>query len=218
MELLPREKDKFAAVHGGALGGAAQGARAQAELPGKPSRTSARLFSKAPRRQDRRRANGARHAAVGEAECHGRRGPSSSPRCRSRPRFPRDEARPVPSTDPVPRGAAFRAKCWSLIAPPIELNVGRETLTLEVANTGDRPLQVGSHYHFFETNLALSFERQAARGFRLTIPAGTACASSPGNAHGRDVCAAGARKLRVRGSIMGALVARSLRRSSEDAS
>ena len=56
----------------------------------------------------------------------------------------------------------------------IELNAGRKTVTLTVANTGDRPIQVGSHYHFFETNEALAFDRAAARGFRLNIPAGTA--------------------------------------------
>jgi urease subunit beta len=62
----------------------------------------------------------------------------------------------------------------------IELNVGRRTITLSVANTGDRPIQVGSHYHFFETNDALRFDRAAARGFRLDIPAGTAVRFEPG--------------------------------------
>ncbi|HXC29108.1 MAG TPA: urease subunit beta [Stellaceae bacterium] len=62
----------------------------------------------------------------------------------------------------------------------IELNVGRPTVTLTVANTGDRPIQVGSHYHFFETNAALQFEREKARGFRLDIPAGTATRFEPG--------------------------------------
>lgn len=62
----------------------------------------------------------------------------------------------------------------------IELNAGRETITVEVANTGDRPIQVGSHYHFFETNAALSFERDKTRGFRLDIPAGTAIRFEPG--------------------------------------
>ena len=62
----------------------------------------------------------------------------------------------------------------------IELNAGRPTVTVEVANTGDRPIQVGSHYHFFETNAALSFDRAAARGFRLDIPAGTAVRFEPG--------------------------------------
>ena len=67
----------------------------------------------------------------------------------------------------------------------IELNAGRQTVTLAVANTGDRPIQVGSHYHFAETNPALSFDRTAARGFRLDIPAGTAVRFEPGQS--RDV-------------------------------
>ena len=62
----------------------------------------------------------------------------------------------------------------------IELNAGRKTVTLSVANTGDRPIQVGSHYHFFETNPALKFERAKARGYRLDIPAGTAVRFEPG--------------------------------------
>lgn len=64
--------------------------------------------------------------------------------------------------------------------PDIELNAGRETVSLRVANLGDRPIQVGSHYHFFETNDALSFDRAKARGFRLNIPAGTAVRFEPG--------------------------------------
>jgi urease subunit beta len=62
----------------------------------------------------------------------------------------------------------------------IELNAGRETVSVTVANTGDRPVQVGSHYHFFETNPALDFDREATRGFRLNIPAGTAVRFEPG--------------------------------------
>src|SRR6187399_1911054 len=62
----------------------------------------------------------------------------------------------------------------------IELNKGRKTVTLSVANTGDRPIQVGSHYHFFETNPALRFDRDAARGQRLDIAAGTAVRFEPG--------------------------------------
>jgi urease subunit beta len=62
----------------------------------------------------------------------------------------------------------------------LELNAGRPTQHLMVANTGDRPIQVGSHYHFFETNAALSFDRDKARGFRLDIPAGTAVRFEPG--------------------------------------
>ncbi|HYD67200.1 urease subunit beta [Azospirillum sp.] len=62
----------------------------------------------------------------------------------------------------------------------IELNADRPTVTLDVANTGDRPIQVGSHYHFFEANEALSFDRAQARGMRLDIPAGTAVRFEPG--------------------------------------
>ena len=61
-----------------------------------------------------------------------------------------------------------------------EINVGRESITVSVANTGDRPIQVGSHYHFYETNKGLVFEREASRGFRLDIPAGTAVRFEPG--------------------------------------
>jgi urease subunit beta len=64
----------------------------------------------------------------------------------------------------------------------IEINVGRKTLTLSVENTGDRPIQVGSHYHFFETNSSLRFDRESARGYRLDIPAGTAVRFEPGQA------------------------------------
>lgn len=62
----------------------------------------------------------------------------------------------------------------------IELNAGRDTVTLSVANTGDRPIQVGSHYHFYETNSALDFDRDSTKGFRLNIPAGTAVRFEPG--------------------------------------
>jgi urease subunit beta len=67
----------------------------------------------------------------------------------------------------------------------ITLNAGRKTLTVTVTNTGDRPVQVGSHYHFFETNPALRFDRAKARGMRLDIPAGTAVRFEPGQS--RDV-------------------------------
>ena len=62
----------------------------------------------------------------------------------------------------------------------IELNAGRANVTLKVANTGDRPIQVGSHYHFYETNAALDFDRERARGYRLNIAAGTAVRFEPG--------------------------------------
>ena len=81
------------------------------------------------------------------------------------------------------RGAAEAATVPGALEPAdgdIALNAGRETVTLTVANTGDRPVQVGSHYHFHETNEALDFDREAARGFRLDIPAGTAVRFEPG--------------------------------------
>lgn len=62
----------------------------------------------------------------------------------------------------------------------IELNAGREVRSMDVANSGDRPIQVGSHYHFYETNPALVFDREKAKGFRLNIPAGTAVRFEPG--------------------------------------
>ena len=89
----------------------------------------------------------------------------------------------------------------------IELNAGRETLTLSVANTGDRPIQVGSHYHFHETNAALEFDRAATRGFRLNIAAGTAVRFEPGQTREVELVAyAGDRHVYgFRGQLMGAL-------------
>jgi urease subunit gamma/beta len=88
-----------------------------------------------------------------------------------------------------------------------ELNAGRATLTLEVANSGDRPIQVGSHYHFFEVNPALQFEREKARGFRLNIAAGTAVRFEPGQTRTVELCElAGAREVYgFRGAVMGPL-------------
>lgn len=89
----------------------------------------------------------------------------------------------------------------------IEINPGRETVGVKVANTGDRPIQVGSHYHFFETNGALEFERDKARGFRLNIAAGTAVRFEPGQTREVELVAyAGDRHVfGFRGRIMGAL-------------
>ncbi len=92
-------------------------------------------------------------------------------------------------------------------AGDIVLNEGRETVTLDVANTGDRPIQVGSHYHFYETNDALSFNRQQAYGFRLNIAAGTAVRFEPGQTRTVQlVKLAGARKVYgFAGRVMGDL-------------
>jgi urease subunit beta len=92
-------------------------------------------------------------------------------------------------------------------AGEIELNSGRETRRLTVANTGDRPIQVGSHYHFHETNRALQFDREQARGFRLNIPAGTATRFEPGQQREIELVALAGDRIvyGFQGRIMGAL-------------
>jgi len=96
-----------------------------------------------------------------------------------------------------------------IVAEPgeIELNAGRDAVTIEVANTGDRPIQVGSHYHFFETNDGLSFDRQAAYGMRLDIASGTAVRFEPGQTRTvRLIAYEGDRKVYgFQGKVMGAL-------------
>ena len=89
----------------------------------------------------------------------------------------------------------------------IEINAGRRTVTIKVTNTGDRPVQVGSHYHFFETNEALAFEREKAYGFRLDIAAGNAVRFEPGQSRTvRLVALAGDRKVYgFQGKVMGKL-------------
>ncbi len=89
----------------------------------------------------------------------------------------------------------------------IELNAGRDTLTISVGNSGDRPVQVGSHYHFAEANPALRFDRDAARGYRLDVPAGSAIRFEPGQTREVTLVAyAGERKVYgFRGDVMGAL-------------
>ena len=94
------------------------------------------------------------------------------------------------------------------VAPgDVELNAGRKTVTVQVTNAGDRPVQVGSHYHFFETNEALRFERKAAYGFRLDIAAGTAVRFEPGQTRTVGLVAlGGGRKVYgFAGKVMGAL-------------
>ena len=92
-------------------------------------------------------------------------------------------------------------------AGDIELNTGRATVSVNVANTGDRPIQVGSHYHFYETNPALQFDRELTRGFRLNIPAGTAVRFEPGQTREVElVTYAGDRQVYgFNGEIMGGL-------------
>ena len=105
------------------------------------------------------------------------------------------------------RGADDKLVPGEVLAEPgdILMNEGRETIVLDVSNTGDRPIQVGSHYHFFETNPALKFERAKARGYRLDIPAGTATRFEPGqNRSVRLVAIAGKRHaIGFRQEVMG---------------
>jgi urease subunit beta len=89
----------------------------------------------------------------------------------------------------------------------LELNAGRDTRRVTVANTGDRPIQVGSHYHFYETNAGLQFEREQARGFRLNIPAGTSVRFEPGQQREVELVALAGERIvyGFQGKIMGAL-------------
>jgi urease subunit gamma/beta len=121
--------------------------------------------------------------------------------------FP-DGTKLVTVHEPI-RGSAGRLKPGEVTTLPGDLimNEGRESLTLTVANTGDRPIQIGSHYHFFEANPALAFERDRARGFRLDIPAGTAVRFEPGQTREvRLVALAGKREVYgFRQDVMGKL-------------
>ncbi len=98
----------------------------------------------------------------------------------------------------------------------IELNAGRRTLKLTVANSGDRPVQVGSHFHFFETNERLRFDRDAARGFRLNIAAGTAVRFEPGQEREVELVAlAGSRIVYgFNGKVMGPLEAKAMKKAA----
>jgi urease subunit beta len=89
----------------------------------------------------------------------------------------------------------------------IEINVGRDTITVRVENSGDRPIQVGSHYHFYETNTFLSFDREKTKGFRLNIASGTAVRFEPGQDRYVELVAFGGDRIvyGFRGDIMGAL-------------
>ena len=89
----------------------------------------------------------------------------------------------------------------------IEINAGRAAIVIAVANSGDRPIQVGSHYHFYETNPALEFDRESARGMRLDIPAGTAVRFEPGQTRTIELVPYGGDRVvyGFRGAVMGAL-------------
>ena len=120
--------------------------------------------------------------------------------------FP-DGTKLVTVHQPIRAGKTIGVGEIRVAAGSITLNQGRPVVRLEVSNTGDRPIQVGSHYHFFETNPALRFDRALARGYRLDIPAGTAVRFEPGQTRTIDLVAyVGARVvLGFRGDVMGPL-------------
>jgi urease subunit gamma/beta len=128
---------------------------------------------------------------------------------------PRTRVYPPPSPGNLLPGEVEAA------APPILLNAGRDTLTLEVANMGDRPVQVGSHYPFFETNASLRFDRAAALGFRLDIPSGTAVRFEPGERKTVRLVALGGRRIvqggsgLIAGEVAGKNAAAAIRRAAE---
>jgi urease subunit gamma/beta len=105
------------------------------------------------------------------------------------------------------RGADDKLIPGETLAEPgdIEMNVGRKTVTLDVSNSGDRPIQVGSHYHFFETNAALKFDRAVTKGYRLDIPAGTATRFEPGQTRTVRLVEIAGKKQAIgfRGEVMG---------------
>ena len=120
--------------------------------------------------------------------------------------FP-DGTKLVTVHQPIPLKKALGIGAVEAEPGTIDLNAGRATRTIEVANSGDRPIQVGSHYHFFEVNPALKFDRESARGFRLDVAAGTAVRFEPGQTRTVDLCAyAGERVVQgFRGDVMGKL-------------
>jgi urease subunit beta len=119
----------------------------------------------------------------------------------------RSVAKPRVSNHEATGAAAMIPGEFLIRSGDIEINKGRKTVTLTVANTGDRPIQVGSHYHFFETNPALKFERKKARGMRLNIPAGTAVRFEPGQTREVTLVALGGKRsvYGFRGEVMGRL-------------
>jgi urease subunit gamma/beta len=119
--------------------------------------------------------------------------------------FP-DGTKLVTVHQPIPASNTIPGEILPL-AGAIAINEGRPTITVEVANTGDRPIQVGSHYHFYETNPALRFDRAMTRGFRLNVPAGTAVRFEPGQSRTVELCAFGGKRevYGFRGEVMGPL-------------
>jgi urease subunit beta len=118
---------------------------------------------------------------------------SKKPASKKRPAEVRRAARTVTAKQRAPQSRWVPGQYW-LRDEPIEANVGRPTVEIAVANSGDRPIQVGSHFHFFEVNRALIFDRQRAYGMRLNIPPGTATRFEPGQQKTVALVALGGRR------------------------
>jgi urease subunit gamma/beta len=219
MELLPREKDKLLLFTAALLAERRKARGLKLNYPEAVAYISAAILE------------GARDGkTVAELMAHGTQLLTEAdvmegvaeliPEVQVEATFP-DGTKLVTVHQPIP-SSGRRAPGEILVADSaaIEINADRQYVTIEVSNTGDRPIQVGSHYHFFETNPALSFDRQAARGFRLNIPAGTAVRFEPGQSRTVELCAlAGARKVYgFRGTIMGALDGPDVAEPPEDVS
>ena len=204
MELTPREKDKLLLFTAALLAERRLARGVKLNYPEAVAYISAAIMEGA--RDGRTVAELMGHGAtlLSREPGHGRRARNDSRDPGRSDVSRRHEARHRASSDPMIPGELF------VDDGEIELNRGRATLMLSVANTGDRPIQVGSHYHFAETNAALAFDRAAARGFRLNIAAGTAVRFEPGQARRVELVAlAGARIVYgFTGAVMGPLDAR----------
>jgi urease subunit gamma/beta len=219
MELLPREKDKLLLFTAALLAERRKARGLKLNYPEAVAYISAAIMEGARDGKTVAQLMADGTQLLGEADVM-EGVPELIPEVQVEATFP-DGTKLVTVHQPIPSsGRRVPGEVLVADAPPIELNAGRATITIEVANTGDRPIQVGSHYHFFETNPGLSFDRAAARGFRLNIPAGTAVRFEPGQTRTVELCElAGARKVYgFRGSIMGALDAPKTQAEPEDAS
>jgi urease subunit gamma/beta len=219
MELLPREKDKLLLFTAALLAERRKARGLKLNYPEAVAYISAAIMEGARDGKTVAQLMADGTQLLGEADVMAGV-PELIPEVQVEATFP-DGTKLVTVHQPIPSsGGRVPGEVLVADAPPIELNAGRATVTIEVANTGDRPIQVGSHYHFFETNPGLSFDRAAARGFRLNIPAGTAVRFEPGQTRTVELCElAGARKVYgFRGAIMGALDAPKTQTEPEDAS
>src|SRR6187549_707524 len=206
MELLPREKDKLLIFTAGLLAERRKARGLKLNYPEAVAYISAAVLEGA--RDGKTVAELMSYGATVLTEEDVMTGiPELIPEVQVEATFP-DGTKLVTVHNPIRAGKSVEVPGEVITAPgDIELNVGRETKRVTISNTGDRPIQVGSHYHFYETNAALSFDREATRGFRLNIAAGTAVRFEPGQARDVELVAFdGAREVYgFRAKVMGKL-------------